>query len=126
MALPSLPSLPGGAGAKAVPLDRGSLAIAGKRFDFWTEVEIEQWIDRYSTVSFSTPFQPEQKEFRKVFKPFSFQPVQAFAGSQKLFTGTLIDVEPDSDESSSTVKVSCYARPAVLHDCEPSWKEVDT
>lgn len=117
MSLPFFPQ-PGG-GKAGDELQRMSLKLDSQQVDFWSECELSRSIDGYSTVSFMAPFEPDRKEFRKTFKPFSFKPTQLFIGSSKVFTGTLIDVDPDSDKDASSVKVSCYARPAVLHDCEP-------
>lgn len=36
-----------------------AIRIAGRRFRFWTDVEITRAIDALSTVTFSAPFEPD-------------------------------------------------------------------
>jgi prophage tail gpP-like protein len=95
------------------------LKIGGKTFDHWVSVELERSIGCYSTVKFTCPFEPSSKDFRDLVRPFSFQPVTLSLSDELLFTGTLIGVDPEEDEDSASVTVTCYARPAIMHDCCP-------
>lgn len=97
---------------------RVQLRIERQRFEHWQTVEIERSIDSYSTVKFDAPFEPEAKEFRDLFRPFSYKAIEVFVDDGAIFTGTLVEVEPDQDPNSTHVGVSCYARPAVMHDCD--------
>jgi hypothetical protein len=53
------------------------LLLDGERFEHWDDIELVNSIDRFSTLSFSAPFQPERAEFPLAFRPFSFQPVRS-------------------------------------------------
>jgi prophage tail gpP-like protein len=118
MALSSFAAaLLGGAGSSDT--SRASLLIDGKRFDFWTEVEIVRSIDAFSTVGFSAPFEADRKEFRATFRPFSFKPVKVLVGTEGLFTGTMLGIDPRIEPDSKSVAVTCYGKPGVLCDCEP-------
>lgn len=87
------------------------------RFAFWSGLELTQSIDAFSTLSFRAPFEPEKKEFRETFRPFSFQRVRTFVDTEPLYTGTLIGVDPEVDGDSSSVEITGYALPGVLDDC---------
>lgn len=93
------------------------LLIDGRRYTGWNDIEIERSIDAFSTVSFTAPFEPERREFRDVFRPFSFKPLALNVnGDTQLFAGTLVGVDPKFDPSSRSVGISAYGRPAVLAD----------
>jgi prophage tail gpP-like protein len=114
-----LPSFGLGAGISPTDLQRVTITIDDKVFDHWTDVELEQHIDCYSTVNLTAPFDPSRKDFRDTFRPFSYKPLKVYIGNELQFTGTLMEVSPDADANASIVKVSAYSRPAVLHDCDP-------
>lgn len=97
------------------------LAIDGKVFRAWEKVDVKRSLDTFSTTEFSAPFEPERKEFRDTFRPFKFQKVTVQSGDQRLFTGSMLGVNPDLAADKRSVSVTCYAAPAVLHDCtEPA------
>jgi prophage tail gpP-like protein len=100
-------------------LEKVSLIIDDVEFAYWTEVEIKLSLDAFATVAFGAPFELEREEFREIFRPFSFLPVALNIGEERVFTGTLIDVEPKVDADAKTVQVSAYATPGVLEDCTP-------
>lgn len=93
------------------------LQIGGKSFANWFDLEVTLSVDSFDQVTFSAPFEPARKEFRAVFKPFGFAPVQLLLNGAPLFSGTMIDVSPSVDRDSKSVRVSCYAFPGVLCDC---------
>lgn len=95
-----------------------TVEIAGKRYRFWDDIEIYLSLDTQATVSFAAPFEPERKEFRQTFRPFSFQPLEVSVGGTILFTGTLVDVTPRVEASARTVAVAGYSKPAVLDDSD--------
>jgi prophage tail gpP-like protein len=94
-----------------------ALSVEGSRFRFWSKVSITRAIDAVPTVSFEAPFDPDNAEFRSVFRPFSFQSVNLDVGGDRLFTGTLIGVDPTLNVAGGTAGASCYALPGVLGDC---------
>lgn len=99
--------------------DEIGIVISGERFRFWSRMSLARAIDEVSTVTFYAPFEPENAAFRRIFKPFSYQPVTVQVGRQVVQVGTLMGVTPELSESSSTVAVSAYGVPGVLNDCTP-------
>lgn len=99
--------------------DEVTILIDGQRFTFWTGASLTLSMDSPAAVEFSAPFEPEDVEFRKVFRPFSYQPLEINIGANRAFTGTLIDVNPQTTPKARTVTVSAYSLPGVLHDCTP-------
>jgi prophage tail gpP-like protein len=91
--------------------------IDSKSFHGWTEIEIKLSLDSFSTVSFSAPFEPDRAEFRQIFEPFTFKPVQVLVNGDLIFTGTMIGVDPQFEPNSRTIGVSAYSVPGVLGDC---------
>lgn len=100
-----------------------NIQIDRRYYGHWTEVQIELGIDSFSTVTFSAPFEPARVEFRKTFRPFTYQDVEVDTHLETLFHGFMVNVEPRFDANGSTVQVSCYARPAVLGDCTLPWMD---
>lgn len=94
-----------------------ALLINGQRFRFWTDMSITLSIDAMASVEFTAPFEPESREFRDAFRPFSYAPVVVTVGGDPLFTGTMLTPTPSVTDTGVAVSVSCYARPAVLDDC---------
>jgi prophage tail gpP-like protein len=93
------------------------LRIDGKEWEGWTSLEVCLQMDSFSTVQFEAPFEPERLDFRETFRPFTFKRVEVLSEQTPLFTGTMMDVDPNVDASSRTVTVTAYALPAVLGDC---------
>lgn len=94
-----------------------ALTIGGRRFRFWESVQITRAIDAVDAVNFSAPFEPDAPHFREVFRPFSYQRAEITVGGERLFTGTMVGVNPSVTADRRTVSVSCYSRPGVLMDC---------
>lgn len=115
--VPDLPTEYTGGDAPAAEANEVALSIDGKRFRFWSTVSITRAIDSVPTVEFSAPFESERAEFRETFKPFSFKPVTINVGGARLFTGTLIGVDPSLTTKAATVSATCYSTAGVMGDC---------
>jgi prophage tail gpP-like protein len=94
-----------------------SILIDGKQVSGWSDLEITDSIDAFSTVGFTAPFEAERREFRELFRPFSYAPVRVFVGTEALFTGTLLGVNPHAEPDRRWVEVTAIAMPGVLEDC---------
>jgi len=94
-----------------------SILINGTRFRFWTEVQITRSVDNIDTVSFLAPNNPDDKNFRRIFRPFSYQQVVVNVGDEVLFHGIMMSVIPTINNTSKTIQIECYSRPGVLNDC---------
>jgi prophage tail gpP-like protein len=97
--------------------DNVTVTIDGKEYAYWADLEITQSIDNHATVGFNAPFEPERKAFRDTFRPFTFKPLHVDVDGERLFTGTLVDVNPKAVPTNRTVAISAYSKAAVLADC---------
>lgn len=99
-----------------------SLIIDGKRFRFWTDININQSIDNIDTVEFSAPFEADTNSdtlnsFRKIFKPFSFKSIDVDVGGELIFRGVMMGVTPVLENIGKIISVNCYSKTGVLNDC---------
>lgn len=101
-----------------------SLTIGGEQFRFWSEVTLDIAIDNHPTVGFVAPFEAERADFRKLFRPFSYAPVELFVGEAKVFTGTMIDVVPTVSAAERIVQVTAYSKAAKLSECDMPWRSL--
>ncbi len=95
------------------------LVISGEKFEHWTEIEITQSIDSFSTATFTAPFEAGRKEFRELFRPFSYRSINVLIDDKVRFTGTMMGIEPRIDANSKSVVCTCYSLPGTLGDCCP-------
>ena len=63
-----------------------AVLIDGQRFRFWENIRITRSIDAMDILEFTAPFEPDQKEFRETFRPFSYRPIVVTVGGGVLFT----------------------------------------
>lgn len=96
--------------------ERVTLLVGGKEFGAWSECELHDQIDSISTVSFKAPFEPDRKELRDIFRPFTYPDVEVKVGGFQFFAGRMVSVSPDSDANSNTVDVTAYAHAGWLND----------
>ena len=94
-----------------------SVRIRGNEWLYWDDIEITRSIDTHSTVGFTAPFEVERKAFRDAFRPFSFAPLEVLVNGEPLFTGTMIDVQPQLKADERSVQISAYSKAAILEDC---------
>ncbi len=96
-----------------------AVLIDGQRFRFWENIRITRSIDAMDILEFTAPFEPDQKEFRETFRPFSYRPIVVTVGGGVLFTGTMVVATPSVDAARRTLEVGAYSSPGVLDDCTP-------
>ena len=120
LVIPALQNAPKNLTQRAISTnpDEVSILVDGKRFRFWTDVQITRSIDQMDTVEFLAPFNEKDAAFRETFRPFSYKPCEVAVGADLLFTGTLVGVSPRVGKKK-TVQASCYSLPGVLSDCTP-------
>ena len=106
--------------AQGADPDEVTLLIAGARFRKWTQLSLTRNLDGPPTLSFSSPWDPADPELRRVFRPFSFHPVDVFVGNQRIYTGVLLSPAPTTTAQSATITGVSYGRTGVLADCTPS------
>lgn len=93
------------------------ISISGKVFEFWESVSIQRSLSTIDGVTFQAPFDPEDSNFREIFRPFEFRDVDIRVGGALLFSGTMVNIDPIYEMDRRFVSVSCYSRPGVLMDC---------
>lgn len=103
--------------------DKVSVLIDGKEFTGWHTIDIHLQMDSFSTVDFTAPFEPENADFRETFRPFTYKRLEVNVGGARLFTGTIVSINPQQDPERSAVEVSAYALPGVLADCTAAARE---
>lgn len=99
--------------------DEVAITVAGERFRFWESMSITRSMDAPDSVSFTAPFEPDDARFRRTFRPFAFHDMAVSVGGERLFTGTLVSVDPPLQGDRRVVTVQGYATPGVLQDCTP-------
>lgn len=97
-------------------MSKVALLIHGKRFVFWSNISISQNIDAVSAINFEAPFDHTAPDFKENFEPFGYAPMVVTVDDVPLFTGTMLNVDPEIGETRR-VKVNGYATCGVLMDC---------
>jgi prophage tail gpP-like protein len=98
------------------------LFIDANEWQYWTECEYQKSIDSFSSVTFSSPFNPKDKVFRDAFRPFSFRDVFFAIDDKILMSGTMLTPKPSLDADKQIVNVVAYSRCSVMNDCMTSTK----
>lgn len=121
LAIPDQPNAPKDAPQQARASNDNEVAVLidGQRFRFWENIRITRAADAMDIVEFVAPFEPDQKEFRETFRPFSYRSLEVTVGGNPLFTGTMVAVMPSIDAKRRTLEVGGYSLPGVLNDCTP-------
>lgn len=96
-----------------------SIIVDGKKFIGWDEIEFTRSMDSFGTFSFRSVWEPQNREFRDIFRPMKYRTVGIFEGSELLFNGTMLPVNPITSAKSRTVQASGYSIPGVINDCTP-------
>lgn len=96
-----------------------TIQIDGEVFHNWVNLRINRAFDSIDTFSFTAPFEPNNLQWREIFKPFSFKTVEVFVGLNKMFTGQMVTPMPISEPGVTTMSVSGYSLPGALQDCTP-------
>jgi len=103
--------------AESSNVDEVAILIDGKRFRFWDKVKITKSADKIGTIDLGAPFDADSKDFREIFKPFSFKSINATVGGETFFTGTMVAINPVLENTKKVIAVSGYSLPGVLNDC---------
>lgn len=117
--IPDIPGAPQNAPQKfaSSQADEVTVEIGGSELRFWTSIEITQSLDSFSTLTLSAPFEPSDPKFRELFRPLSYQSITVAVGGSALFSGVLMNVDPDLQPSRRAVTITAYSRAAILGDC---------
>ena len=100
--------------------DEVTVLIGSIEFKQFLEVTISHRFDSFDTCDIIAPFEPDNTQFRELFKPFSYQDVEVFIGEELVFSGTQMGVNPSVTPQARTVTLSAYSRCAVINDsCVP-------
>ena len=70
------------------------IAIDRQKWVFWEQLEIQLALDNFSTVSFTSLFEPSERLFRDTFRPFSYKDLTVEVDRVPLFTGQLLETAP--------------------------------
>jgi prophage tail gpP-like protein len=94
--------------------DEVTVKIEGQTFRYWESIRILSAIDAITRVEFVTPFEPEHKEFRDIFRPLSFRRLTVSIGGELYFTGRMGTIVPNVQPNRSAAVVPCFAEPGML------------
>jgi len=92
------------------------LEINGQAWEYWSNVTLVEQVDGIARVSFTSVFEPERKEFREVFRPYSYPEIVMHLGGEVRFVGTGMAITPQVSPDQVTVTVDAYAKCGVLND----------
>lgn len=106
--------------ARTANPDTVAVRVDGRIVAHWTDITITRAFDSIDTVELSAPFDPANRDDRRAFAPFQFQPCAITVGGAVLFTGTLVRVQPTASPEGTIVTAGAYSLPGVLGDCTPS------
>lgn len=96
-------------------VDEWLIRVSGQEFRFWRDAQLTRSIDSVSLFEFSAPFEPTNEQFRNVFRPLRFQPIDIFIGGDQVLGGTMVNVTPQFRDSRS-VTASGYSKSGVMSD----------
>jgi prophage tail gpP-like protein len=99
-----------------------TVLIDNNQFTFWTSIQINRSIDSFDTFVLTAPF---DLQFRDVFVPLSYKEIKVAIGSEFIFVGTLVRVQPMLEVDRNHVILEGYAKPAVLGEVMPPRSEVE-
>lgn len=98
--------------------DEVVIVIDGTRIEQFSNFSILFSIDNVGTgFSFSSPFFPETKQYRDLFRPKSYHPTQIYIGGNLVFNGRMEFVSPENDGISTKVSVQGRSITAIIIDC---------
>lgn len=86
-----------------------TVTVDNKQFASWTDASITRSID--SPGQFSLTTAPD--EGQRAFRPFTFSEISVAIGTDQVFFGTLMGVNPTLE----TISINAYSLPGVLDDC---------
>lgn len=96
-----------------------TLLVDGEKFIGWTDIEFSRSMDSFGAFNFRSVWEPDNAAFRSAFRPFEYQQISIFEGSELVFNGTMIGVMPSVNAKERTVAAAGYSLPGVLNDCTP-------
>lgn len=94
-----------------------SFLIEGKKFNYFTEYNLNKSLDSFDSISFSVPFDTTNNLIKLVFDPFAYKDIGIYYNGILQFGGTMIGVSSESNPNSKIINVACYPKCGVLNDC---------
>ena len=98
-------------------IDEITIKIDGEIFRYWNNMSVYKSIDSMDSYGFTAPFELENENIKRIFKPLSYKDVNIGLGNEPLLTGTMINVVPGMNARERILRISGYSRPGVLNDC---------
>lgn len=105
------------------------VVVDGVDFNYWTDCEITKHFDNIDEFSISAPFDPDNKTYRDIFRPFEFKEVLIYVNGDLELSGYFVNPKPSQSDSGATITIDGYAKCGILSKvtCDPeSWPvEID-
>lgn len=92
--------------------------VITKEFTFWQSISIKRQLDSLSTIALTAPFNADDEDMQKFFRPFTFQEITVSVGGNTLFVGTIVNITPRLTENTSIVEITAYSLPGIMSDCQ--------
>ena len=96
-----------------------SILIDGKQIFGFSSATILRSIDSFDTISFLSPYDPNDGVQRDIYRPFSYKKIEVFIGVNAIFTGVMVNSVPVVSNDGLVVSCSGYSKPGVINDCMP-------
>jgi prophage tail gpP-like protein len=94
-----------------------SILIDGDNFSLWETASIVRSFDTIAdTFNLTSPFDFKNELQQEIFKPFAYKPFSLYIGGERMMSGTIIDVNPETSANKSKVSLSGYSLPGILAD----------
>ena len=98
--------------------DEFAIVIDGTRLTQFLNETLVLTVDNVGGgFSFETPFFPDTKEYRELFRPFGYQSAQIYIGGNLILNGTVELISPQLSESSNFLNVQGRSKTGVIVDC---------
>lgn len=92
--------------------------INNKRVTQFNNFSITRSLDNVGdTFIFTTPFFPDIRDYRELFRPFAYQSVVVKISGKTILTGNIEAVTPSVSPEQNTVTVQGRSKPGVIVDC---------
>jgi len=94
-----------------------SIEIDGNPYRFWQTANIKFSFDTIAdTFSISGPYNPENKNIKKLFKPYSYKEIILYIGGNKVLTGVMLTPRHENNSNSRIITIDGYSTPGILED----------
>jgi prophage tail gpP-like protein len=94
-----------------------AIVIDNTPYKFWTNVELAFNFDTIAdTFTLSTPWTPDNFDFRELFNPYKYKEITIYVGGFKVLTGNIVNIRTNNTAKSRVITIDGYSKPGILND----------